>query len=94
MSTGTRLTVALAAMWITCGCNDPELFDFDGDGSVDADDCAAEDPEIHPGAGEDCGDGVDNNCDGLVDGADPECADVDGDGYDNDADCAPEDPDI
>ena len=44
--------------------------DNDGDGVLNVDDCADEDPEVHPGAVEIC-DGIDNNCDGLVDDADP-----------------------
>ena len=40
--------------------------DDDNDLSLDEDDCAPLDPEIHPGANELCDD-VDNNCDGQVD---------------------------
>ena len=43
--------------------------DSDGDGTLDADDCAPDDPAIHPGATEVCDD-VDNDCDGTTDGAD------------------------
>jgi len=42
------------------------LLDADGDGSCDLEDCAPNDPAIHPGAQELC-DGVDNNCNGVVD---------------------------
>lgn len=39
-----------------------------GDGRVDnAHDCADTDASVHPLAAEVCGDGIDNNCDGLVD---------------------------
>ena len=41
-------------------------FDSDGDGTNDADDCAPDDPLIHPGAEEVC-DGVDNDCSGEAD---------------------------
>ena len=52
--------------------------DGDGDGLSPAEgDCDDEDPEVHPGADDSVGDGVDNNCDG-VDGTDG-----DGDGHAN-----------
>jgi hypothetical protein len=40
--------------------------DADGDGWATTEDCDDNDPTTHPGATEIC-DGVDNNCDGLVD---------------------------
>lgn len=43
-----------------------EILDVDGDGSVAGDDCADDDPERYPGAIEYC-DGIDNDCDELVD---------------------------
>ena len=43
--------------------------DDDGDGTPDAADCAPLDPAIHPGAAEVC-DGVDNNCNGIIDDPD------------------------
>ncbi len=48
-------------------CYDPANCDQDADGWVDADDCRPDDPTVYPFAVEWC-DGVDNNCDGLVDG--------------------------
>ena len=60
------------------GCNDSaEIYDFDGDGSLDSEDCAPADAEVYPGQSVDCvdADGTDANCDGT-DGID-----TDQDGY-------------
>lgn len=45
----------------------PLPVDGDGDGFADPDDCDPEDPEVYPGA-EERADGVDQDCDGVVDG--------------------------
>ncbi|MBN2493341.1 MAG: thrombospondin type 3 repeat-containing protein [Deltaproteobacteria bacterium] len=66
---------------LPCGC----VTDADGDGYISEYDCGGPDcddtdPAVHPGAQEICGDGVDQDCDGI----DPACAcdtDADGDGY-------------
>ncbi|MDW7644006.1 MAG: MopE-related protein [Desulfuromonadales bacterium] len=57
--------------------------DDDGDGYRSNVDCNDSDPLSYPGAAEICFDGVDNNCDGVVDEgcADSTCTDSDGDGY-------------
>ena len=78
---------AVCLLATTVGCRNPNLSDFDGDGSMDTDDCEPENSQIYPGAVEDCFDGVDNDCDGDVDDADSHCQDDDdGDGEDQDGD--------
>ena len=59
--------------------------DKDNDGYAGADDCDDTNPDIHPDAAEVC-DGVDNNCDGAIDGDDAVdrpswYPDGDGDGF-------------
>ena len=75
------------ASYNTCvaGCIPGEL-DIDGDGFCSDVDCNDDNDQVFPGAIEVC-DGVDNNCDGLVDDEDPSVwatanwyADFDGDG--------------
>jgi hypothetical protein len=48
-------------------------YDHDGDHYYEPADCAPENAAINPGAREQCSDGVDNDCDGDVDGKDDEC---------------------
>jgi hypothetical protein len=56
-----------------------DMQDNDGDGFTEADgDCDDTNPNIHPAAVEICNDGIDNNCNGLVDRLDT--VDADGDG--------------
>lgn len=50
----------------TADSTDPQCADADADGVVAARDCDDHNAKVHPGAIELC-DGVDNNCDGLVD---------------------------
>jgi hypothetical protein len=42
------------------------VLDADGDGFETGEDCDDTDPAVNPDAAEVCGDGVDNNCDGLA----------------------------
>ena len=72
--------------------------DLDGDGDPDATDCAPADPNVYIGAEEVC-DGVDNNCNQIIDegsadtdqdgAADCVDSDDDGDGSEDVDDCAP-----
>jgi len=55
--------------------------DLDGDGVTPQTDCNDANPRVHPGAPELCGNGLDDNCDGLADESCPQCTDVDQDGY-------------
>jgi hypothetical protein len=69
------------------GCN--QCFDLDRDGYPGTDanggtcgsDCDDWNPMVFPGAPEICGDGIDNNCNGVVDEGCGGCTDHDGDGY-------------
>ena len=58
-----------------CGSTGAVLQDFDGDGSLDSDDCGPSDASVYPGADDPYDDGIDQDCDGA-DGIDK-----DGDGY-------------
>lgn len=75
------LCFAMGLSPIILGCSPPDL---DGDGSVADVDCQDDNAAIHPHAIEVC-DGIDNNCDGIVDvdATDQNTfyADVDGDGF-------------
>ncbi|MCK6529149.1 hypothetical protein L6R50_16870 [Myxococcota bacterium] len=59
---------------------EPGCTDADGDGAPSEVDCDDADPAAHPGTTEVCGDGIDNDCDGLVD-LRVWYPDADGDGF-------------
>jgi hypothetical protein len=76
----------LGIICVTCPCIDTvcegqTCVDDDGDGYVagagcsgrPGGDCAPDDATVHPGAGERCSNGKDDDCDGLVDADDPQC---------------------
>ena len=60
--------------------------DIDGDGSLNENDCNNYDANVYPEQIENCSNGMDDNCNELVDDEDPSCQlnyceDYDGDGY-------------
>ncbi|KIG13546.1 Type IV fimbrial biogenesis protein PilY1 [Enhygromyxa salina] len=81
----TALSCGFVAAAATAACTDNKgSLDADGDGFTVSDDCDDGDPNVHPLAYEICGDGIDNNCDGV----DVAClVDNDLDGYTSDVDC-------
>ncbi len=73
----------------------PSDYDCDGYKSKDVggNDCDDKDPAVHPGAPEDCGNGIDDDCNGKTDMDDN--SDADHDGYSKCAgDCDDGDPNI
>ena len=67
-------------------CEDEDEDGFGVGGACDVQDCDDEDPNVNPAMDEICGDGTDQDCDGV----DPECVtcdDPDGDGYGEGEDC-------
>ncbi len=68
------------------GCPFVDCVDHDGDGWGVGEDCAVQDPDdsdpsIYPGAREICGDGIDQNGNGVPDDGCVLCVDHDGDGF-------------
>ncbi len=88
----TRTAPWVYLMLAACFVSDEELrlaADRDGDGfhpsELGGPDCDNEDPNVNPNAKEVCGDGVDNDCNGVIDddgpGAPTWYLDEDGDGW-------------
>ncbi|MCA3014127.1 MAG: putative metal-binding motif-containing protein [Myxococcaceae bacterium] len=83
---GGQACVLIDQQCLTCPCPDsrcvtPSCLDEDGDGylvqpcrGLPGGDCAPFDPTVSPGAPERCGNGRDDDCDGLVDRGDPDCS--------------------
>ncbi len=82
------LLVAALGLLLGPGCSigTATLYDFDGDGSLDADDCNPTDSSINPLATELC-DGLDNDCNGSADADELGEVDGDADGWLSCADC-------
>jgi len=70
----------------TCTDSDSDGYNITGSGCGTVD-CNDTNPSVYPGATENCTNGIDDDCNGLIDGADPACAvvtfcaDSDLDGY-------------
>jgi len=104
---GNTLTDFFCTTQPACNDSDADGYGNPGDSSCtngSATDCNDNSRSINPGAAENCTDGIDNNCNNLVDAQDPnaincpvECIDADGDGYDGNCspvDCADNNPDV
>ena len=62
------LALSAALLLLSSACHGQRPWvDSDGDGWVNKLDCGPSSPTIHPDADERCGDGIDNNCNGLQD---------------------------
>ena len=85
--------IPLVADWADVGfCQAVPCVDNDKDGVCAPEDCDDNDPTIHPGAIEKCGNGRDDNCDGRTDEGCDTCIDNDKDGICQPEDCDDNDP--
>ncbi|MBI5556212.1 MAG: putative metal-binding motif-containing protein [Deltaproteobacteria bacterium] len=87
LSGGSALTNYFCPSGPTCTDSDNDSFALEG-GACGPVDCNDANGAVNPSAAENCTDGIDNDCDGLIDAQDPSavgcppvCTDSDGDSY-------------
>ncbi|HET9702239.1 MAG TPA: Ig-like domain-containing protein [Burkholderiales bacterium] len=68
----TPRVIAKAQAPAGCRDNDRDGYSPDG-GACGPRDCDDRNARVNPGLGEDCGDGIDNDCDGKIDSTDRKC---------------------